>query len=132
MQVTMTPIGYIHTDCAEIPRHWTISRVEGELVIEPAYQQGLRDIQPGDRLMVLFWFHRSRPFTSDLLLRKPPHLDQRKGVFSTCSPRRPNPLGHSIVEVLARTDNRLWVRGLDMVDGTPILDLKPVFLPDPV
>lgn len=131
MQVTMTPIGFVHTECTEIPRHWTISRVEGELVIDPAYQEGLRDIQPGDHLMVLFWFHRSRPFSPDLLIQKPPHLDQRKGVFSICSPRRPNPLGHSIVEVLERIENRLRVRGLDMLDGTPILDLKPVVRPEP-
>lgn len=131
MQVTMTPIGFVHTEGTEIPRHWSISRVEGELVIDPAYREGLRDIQPGDRLMVLFWFHRSQPFSPDLLIQKPPHLDQRKGVFSICSPRRPNPLGHSIVEVLARTEHGLRVRGLDMLDGTPILDLKPVVRPEP-
>ncbi len=76
--------------------------------------------------MVLFHFDRSRPFTPESLVQKPPHRTERLGVFSTCSPVRPNPLGLSILEVLEVRDNVITVRGLDMLNGTPILDLKPL------
>ena len=93
------PIGYVRTKAREIPRHWTISRVEGELVIDPAYEKGLRDLKPGERLVVLFVFDRSEPFRPEKLLQIPPHRGEPRGVFSTCSPVRPNPIGLSGVEI---------------------------------
>jgi tRNA (adenine37-N6)-methyltransferase len=125
MTVTLNPIGTAHTDAASIPRHWTVSDVEGTLEIDPAYTEGLADIAAGQRIVVLFHFHRSVPFTKDLLKQTPPHHDHSMGVFSICSPRRPNPIGMSVLEVLARDGNVLRVRGMDMLDGTPILDIKP-------
>ena len=80
--------------------------------------------------MVLFLFDRSPPFRSDLLTQETRHSREIKGVFSICSPRRPNPIGLSVVTVLAVEGGRLKVRGLDMLDGTPILDIKPAFKPD--
>ena len=126
MSVTLKPIGTAHTEAAVIPRHWTVSEVEGTLVIDPAYAEGLADITAGQRIVVLFHFHQSAPFTRDLLKQTPPHRDRSMGVFSICSPRRPNPIGLSVLEVLAREDNVLRVRGMDMFDGTPILDIKPL------
>jgi len=123
--VTLSPIGVVQTASKNIPRHWSVSQVEGTLVIDPLYQVGLRDIEPGQLLVVIFHFHHSRPFTPQDLATKPPHLEQERGVFSTCSPTRPNPLGLSIVRVLRVDGNRLQVQGIDMRDGTPILDLKP-------
>jgi len=125
MSVTLNPIGTARTDAESIPRHWTVSDVEGTLVIDPQYTEGLADIAVGQRIVVLFHFHRSAPFTMDLLKQTPPHRDHSMGVFSICSPRRPNPIGLSVLEVLARDGNVLRVRGMDMLDGTPILDIKP-------
>ena len=130
MAVEFHPIGVVETEATEIPRHWSVSEVEGRLVIDPRYQEGLRDIQPGQRLVVLFHFDRSKPFEPHHLMQKPPHRQERLGVFSTCSPVRPNPLGMSILEVLEVRGNVIRVKGLDMLPGTPILDLKP-FVPPP-
>ena len=126
MSVTLNPIGTAHTDAASIPRHWTVSDVEGTLVIDPEYTEGLADIAAGQRIVVLFHFHQSPPFTKDFLKQTPPHRGQSMGVFSICSPRRPNPIGLSVLEVVAREDNVLRVRHMDMRDGTPILDIKPL------
>jgi tRNA-Thr(GGU) m(6)t(6)A37 methyltransferase TsaA len=126
MAIEFKPIGYVRTEATTVPRHWSISAVEGRLVIDPQYQEGLKDIEPGQRLVVLFHFHRSPAFIPANLIQKPPHREARRGVFSTCSPRRPNPLGMSVVEVLGIQGNTIRVKGIDMVDGTPILDLKPL------
>ena len=125
MAITLQSIGTAHTDAKHLPRHWTVSDVEGTLVIDPQYTEGLADIAPGQRIVVLFHFHQSPPFTSALLKQTPPHREQSMGVFSICSPRRPNPIGLSVLEVRTREDNVLRVRGIDMLDGTPILDIKP-------
>ena len=125
MPITLQAIGTAHTDAENIPRHWTVSDVEGTLVIDPQYTEGLSDITVGQRIVVLFHFHQSPPFTRALLKQTPPHRGQSMGVFSICSPRRPNPIGLSVLEVLAKEDNVLRVRGMDMFDGTPILDIKP-------
>lgn len=127
--LTLEPIGQVKTKAKSIPRHWTVSQEEGTLVIDPQYQEGLRDITPGQLLVVIFHFHRSRAFTSRDLVTQPPHLQENRGVFSTCAPSRPNPLGLSIVEVLMIERNLIKVKGIDMIDGTPILDLKPYIPP---
>jgi tRNA-Thr(GGU) m(6)t(6)A37 methyltransferase TsaA len=123
--LVMTPIGYVRTAAKDVPRHWTVSDLEGELEILPPYVEGLCDIAPGQRIVVLFYFHRSRRFSADLLRQVTRRSKQVKGVFSICSPKRPNPIGLSVLEVLAVAQGRIAVRGLDMFDGTPILDIKP-------
>lgn len=128
MSIDFKPIGYVSSTDAEVPRHWSVSAVEGRLVIDPEYQTGLKDIEPGQQLIVLFHFHRSPDFTPERLVQKPPHRDARLGVFSICSPVRPNPLGMSVVRVLTINDNVITVKGIDMLDGTPILDLKPYII----
>jgi tRNA-Thr(GGU) m(6)t(6)A37 methyltransferase TsaA len=125
MSIELKPIGYVRTEATELPRHWSVSDVEGRLEIDPQYQTGLKDIEPGQRLVVLFHFHQSPEFSPERLVQKPPHRDAKLGVFSICSPVRPNPLGMSVVRVLATNDNVITVKGIDMLDGTPILDLKP-------
>ena len=121
----MKAIGTIHTREKNIPRHWTLSDAEGTLVIDENYLDGLRDIHAGERIVVLFYFHKSPDFTPNYLCQTPPHGQEPMGVFSICSPVRPNPIGMSIVQVVDIRDNVLHVRGLDMVDGTPVLDIKP-------
>ena len=121
----MRAIGVVRHGAQEVPRHFSVSELEGELVIAEAYRPGLDDVEPGQHLIVLWQFHLSPPFTKEHLHQTPPHRDRPRGVFSTCSPVRPNPIGLSVVEVLAVADGVVRVRALDMYDGTPILDLKP-------
>jgi tRNA-Thr(GGU) m(6)t(6)A37 methyltransferase TsaA len=125
MPVSFRPIGTAHTEADSIPRHWTVSQVEGTLVIDPQYTKGLADIAAGQRIVVLFHFHHCPPFSPELLTQTPPHRHRSMGVFSICSPRRPNAIGLSVLEVLAIDGNVLKVRCMDMIDGTPILDIKP-------
>jgi tRNA-Thr(GGU) m(6)t(6)A37 methyltransferase TsaA len=115
----------VRTKAETLPRHWSLSEVEGTLEIEARYAEGLRDIQPGQRIVVLFYFHKSPEFDPQFLVQTPPHKDRSFGVFSICSPRRPNPIGLSIVTVGKVVGNTIEVKGLDMLDGTPILDIKP-------
>jgi tRNA-Thr(GGU) m(6)t(6)A37 methyltransferase TsaA len=125
MNMTFKAIGTAHTDTQEIPRHWTLSDIEGRLVIDPQYTKGLADISADQQIVVLFQFHKSPPFSEELLTQTPPHLNKASGVFSICSPKRPNPIGLSVLTVLAVEKNILHVRCMDMIDGTPILDIKP-------
>jgi len=119
------PIGYIRTSATSIPRHWSYSDVEGEIIVDPEYKEGLKDIKSGDKIVVLFCFHKSPSFTKDKLIQKPPHKDKPTGVFNTCSPIRPNPIGLSVLEVLDIKDNVIKVKRIDMFDGTPVFDIKP-------
>ena len=127
MPIVLEPIGYVSTKATSVPRHWTVSDVEGELVIDEKYQEGLKDIKDGQRIVVIFHFDRSPKFDPQYLQQIPPHPHRKRklGVFSICSPIRPNPIGLSVVEVLSVKGNRLRVRGIDMFDKTPILDIKP-------
>lgn len=125
MQISMKPIGVVRTQAKELPRHCRMSDVKGVLQIDKRYLSGLVDIQPGERIVVLFCFHQSPPFTREMLRLVPPHRNQPLGVFSTCSPRRPNPIGMSVLKVLSIDRNTIQVKGLDMIDGTPVLDIKP-------
>jgi tRNA-Thr(GGU) m(6)t(6)A37 methyltransferase TsaA len=131
MAIEMEPIGFVSTSARDIPRSWSISDVEGDLIIDERFREGMRDIQPGQRIYVLFHFHRSPPFNDRFLRINPPVRDKKIGVFSTHSPFRRNPIGLSILEVLDVSDNCIHVRGLDMFDQTPILDIKPEECPSP-
>jgi tRNA-Thr(GGU) m(6)t(6)A37 methyltransferase TsaA len=95
---------------------------EGILRILPEFEPGLLDIEGFSHLLVLWAFDRSDGFQ---LTGKPPTDDRPHGVFATRSPRRPNPIGLTVVELLRREGAELHVRGVDMLDGTPILDIKP-------
>ena len=125
MIVKMEPIGFVYTDAKTIPRHWTVSGVEGTLIIDKRYLEGLKDIKAGQRIVVIFHFHQSPKFNTNYLTQTPPHRKNRLGVFSICSPVRPNPIGMSILEVVEIRNNIITVKGLDMLDGTPVLDIKP-------
>ncbi len=133
-KIALTPIGEVRHGAApaQVPRHWTVSDLEGQIVLHPEFVPGLRDVEKGDRVIVLFYFDQSPPFRKEMLIQKPPHKDKALGVFSTCSPRRPNPIGLSVVQVLAvdRESGTLRVKGLDMFDKTPVLDIKPVWKED--
>jgi tRNA-Thr(GGU) m(6)t(6)A37 methyltransferase TsaA len=95
---------------------------EGTLDVLSELEEGLTDIEGFSHLIVIWVFDRAEGFA---LLATPPGGTIAHGVFSTRSPYRPNPIALTVVELLGREGNKLHVRGLDMVDGTPILDIKP-------
>ena len=123
---TPRPIGRARTpynETSKIPKGLGVKHdVEGVLEILPEFEPGLLDIEGLSHLYVLWVFDRSEGFD---LVGKPPCDDHPHGVFATRSPRRPNPIALTVVELLSRDGNKLRVRGIDMLDGTPILDIKP-------
>ena len=125
MSIEFRPIGFVRTDAQELPPHWSVSEVAGTLVIDEGYSEGLRDIEAGQLIVVIFYFHRSPGFSPELLRQTSGHTGREMGVFSICSPVRPNPIGMSVLEVLRSRGASIDVRRLDMLDGTPILDIKP-------
>jgi tRNA-Thr(GGU) m(6)t(6)A37 methyltransferase TsaA len=120
------PIGYVRSpyrETKEIPKGLGAQHeAEGSLEIRPAFELGLTDIEGFSHLMVIWEFDRAEGFS---LVGAPPSDDRPHGVFATRSPRRPNPIGLTVVELLSRERALLRVRGVDMLDGTPILDIKP-------
>jgi len=98
--------------------------VEAELVIGDTVSEGLDGIQVGDKLFVLYWLHMAERKTLRVHPRGDPAVP-KKGVFATRSPDRPNPIGLCLVDVLGIEGSVIKVRGLDAVDGTPVIDLKP-------
>jgi tRNA-Thr(GGU) m(6)t(6)A37 methyltransferase TsaA len=125
MSIELIPIGFVRTDAQELPRHWSVSDVKGTLVIDEEYLEGLRGIEVGQRIVVIFHFHRSPGFSPELLRQTSGQTGRETGVFGICSPIRPNPIGMSVLEVLGVRGASIDVKGLDMLDGTPVLDIKP-------
>jgi tRNA-Thr(GGU) m(6)t(6)A37 methyltransferase TsaA len=125
-EFVMRPIGWARTpfaDAKEIPKGpGAEHRAEGTLDMRPELEDGLLDIEGFSHLIVLWVFHLASGYE---LTGTPPTDDRPHGVFATRSPRRPNPLGLTVVELALREGPKLHVRGVDMLDGTPILDLKP-------
>ena len=122
----MQPIGFVrspYSSTTEIPKGCGAKHdADGTLEILPEFDLGLTDIEGFSHLFVIWAFHKSDGCS---LLGTPPTDDRPHGVFATRSPRRPNPIGLTVVELLGREGRNLRVRGVDMLDGTPILDIKP-------
>lgn len=122
----MKPVGHVrcgYDDVRQIPRGPGAEHAaEGTIEMAPELEAGLTDIEGFSHLYVLWAFDRAAGF--DLVVT-PPTDDRPHGVFATRSPRRPNPIGLTVVELLWREGPRLGIRGVDMLDGTPVLDLKP-------
>lgn len=123
---TPQPIGFVsspYKSTSEIPKGFGAKHdADGVLGILPDFAPGLTDIEGFSHLFVIWEFDRSEGFE---LFGTPPIDNRPHGVFATRSPRRPNPLGLTVVELLRRDGHQLHVRGVDMLDGTPILDIKP-------
>ncbi len=122
----MRPVGFVRSpfsETSQVPRGLGAKHEEeGVLEILPEFAAGLKDIDGFSHLFVLWVFDRSEGYT---LEGTPPCDDRPHGVFASRSPYRPNPIGMTVVRLLGRDGNRLRVRGVDMLDGTPILDIKP-------
>jgi tRNA-Thr(GGU) m(6)t(6)A37 methyltransferase TsaA len=127
-RIELAPIGTVEsplTDLASAPKQGHEGAPEAWLVIEPAVIDGLEGVRAGDRVIVITWLHRARRD----VLRVHPRDDLSnplQGVFNTRSSDRPNPIGLHEVEVVAIEGRRILVRDLEAVDGTPIVDIKPV------
>lgn len=123
---TMSPIGYVrsaYTEKSQIPKGCGAEHTaEGTLEILPEFAEGLMDIEGFSHLFVIWAFHQSEGYS---LISHPPSDDRPHGVFATRAPRRPNPIGLTVVELVSRDGANLHVKGIDMLDGTPILDIKP-------
>src|SRR5712671_5607884 len=123
---TSRPIGFVtspYKATGDVPRGLGAKHdADGVLKILPEFAPGLTDIDGFSHLFVLWEFDRSQSFE---LLGTPPSDNRPHGVFATRSPYRPNPIGLTVVELLRRDASDLHARGVDMVDGTPILDIKP-------
>lgn len=128
--MTLTPIGSIHspfTLAAGMPIQPVFAEgTDGTVDVLPQYAEGLQDLEGFDRLWLVYWFHKAPPGP----LRVIPFRDTtERGVFATRAPCRPSPIGLSCVRLLGIEGNTLRVGGVDMLDGTPLLDIKP-YVPD--
>lgn len=129
MEFTMRPIGMIHTpfiDQDQMPIQSARSEVPGLVQIYPEFVEGLQDLDGFSHIYLLYVFNASTSYA----LKVQPFLDdQTHGLFATRYPSRPNPIGLSVVELLGIKGNTLEVRCVDVLDGTPLLDIKP-YVPD--
>ncbi len=122
--IAYSAIGHVESDFDEPAAPAEMRATESRIVLDPAVVEGLTGLEPGRQAMVVFHFHRSQGYD----LYQHPQGDEsrpRRGVFALRSPRRPNPIGVTVVDLVAIQGNVLRVRGLDALNGTPVLDLKP-------
>jgi tRNA-Thr(GGU) m(6)t(6)A37 methyltransferase TsaA len=129
-QIVFEPIGTIHTpfrDTRDMPIQTKGGKgIRGAIKIKPFFAEGLKDIEGFSHIILIYNFHRSKKYS--LVVR--PFLDDKlHGVFATRAPERPNPIGMSVVRLKKVEGRVLHVEDVDMVDGTPLLDIKP-YIPD--
>ncbi len=130
MPIRFEPIGVIHTPFRTkegMPiQPGGAQGIQGHIVLKEAFAAGLKDLEGFSHIIVIYYFHQSSGF--DLLTT--PFLDQQaRGVFATRAPKRPNAIGLSVVRLLEIANNIVHVENVDMLDETPLLDIKP-YVPD--
>lgn len=125
-KITYTPIGIIHSSFKElssIPRQPEMGRgIEGMIEILPEYAEGLKHIEKFKYLTLVYHLHKSKKY--ELKIKRPGEQEYR-GIFSTRSPKRPNSIGISVVRLLRVENTKIFIQDLDILDGTPLLDIKP-------
>jgi formylmethanofuran dehydrogenase subunit E len=124
-KLELVPIGVIHSSYrkkGDAPHQGRLSPATSEIEIFPEYADGLKDVAQRPHLIILYWLDRA---DRHILTAIPPHEKKEHGVFATRSPNRPNPIGLAVTDLLGIDGTRLIVRGLDALDGTPVLDIKP-------
>jgi tRNA-Thr(GGU) m(6)t(6)A37 methyltransferase TsaA len=123
----LKPIGIIHSPYQsrrEAPRQGYGREEICQVELFQEFEEGLKDIERFSHIILIYWFHKSKGYS----LTVTPSWDSKPhGLFTSRSPDRPCPLGLSVVELVARQGNVLNVKGLDAIDGTPLLDIKPYF-----
>lgn len=125
MDLTIRPIGFVRSPYktkGDAPRQGRLSDTVSEIVIADEFREGLKDVGKTSHLFILSWFDRA---DRSVLRATPPHEGVEHGVFATRSPNRPNPVALSLVDLIHCDEGVLTVRGLDALDGTPVLDIKP-------
>ena len=128
--IIIQPIGSIQSpfhDLADMPIQPSAAEgIKGSIILDPALEDGLLDLEGFSHLVLIYQFHKSKGFN----LQTKPFLDNQKhGVFATRAPNRPNAIGFSVVKLLAVKGNILEIENVDILDGTPLLDIKP-YVPD--
>lgn len=129
MEIQLNPIGVIHSPyhtIEEIPKWGSGNSDQAEIIIEEQYLEGLADMHRGERYQVVFYFHKSKGMRLTVPKRG---TGPMTGVFSTRSPSRPNAIGISVITVEDVRGNTIIFTGVDMLDGTPVLDIKP-YIPE--
>ncbi len=125
MNMKLKPIGTIHSPYKNgkgIPIQPSFSGEIGEIEVFKEYEPGLKDIEGFSHIIIMYLFHKSKGYN----LHVKPYLDENlRGVFATRAPLRPNPIGLSIVKLIERKGNILKIGGIDVIDKTPLLDIKP-------
>jgi formylmethanofuran dehydrogenase subunit E len=121
--VNLNIIGLVHSPY-KLPSEVPFGRKDhiSEIKLNKELAEGLTDIEGFSHLHVFYWLHESKGYS---LIVQPPLDTKPHGLFATRSPHRPNPIGYSVVELVERKDNVLRVKGLDAIEGTPVLDIKP-------
>ena len=125
MTYRMQPIGILHTpfsDKKQTPIQASRSEVRGQVEVFPEFEAGLQDLEGFSHIILLYYFHQADVIS---LMVKPFLDDQQHGLFATRYPSRPNQIGLSIVELISCRAALLEIKGVDMLDGTPLLDIKP-------
>lgn len=124
MEVKLKPIGVIHSPfkTKEDAKKGKGKEPLGEIEVLEEYQDGLKDIAGFSHVMIVWLFHESAGYSLQV---KSQHSEELRGLFATRSPNRPNRLGVTVVELIQKRGNVLKVKGIDMIDGTPLLDIKP-------
>lgn len=123
-EISFRAIGHVENAFEDPAAPDLIRATTSRVVLEPALEGGLEGIEPGQELIIVFHFHRS----SDFALQQHPRGDRsrpRRGVFALRSPNRPNPIGVTLVRLISIEGHVLQVQGLDAINGTPVLDIKP-------
>jgi len=130
MEFNISPIGIIETPFTDLEgmpiQPSGAADVMGTIVVDKDFEQGLSDLDGFSHIILLYHFHRSKGYN---LMVKPFLDDQKRGLFSTRAPRRPNPVGLSIVRLIKREGNKITIKGIDVLSGTPLIDIKP-YVPD--
>jgi tRNA-Thr(GGU) m(6)t(6)A37 methyltransferase TsaA len=126
MKIEYHPIGIIHSPFTELSgmpiQPAGAAGVEGTVEVFPKYNDGLKDLEGFSHIIMLYHFHRSKGFKLHVV----PFMDSTpRGVFATRAPKRPNPIGLSVIKLQKIQDNILYVENVDILDGTPLLDIKP-------
>lgn len=127
-RITLRAIGIVRNEVKEPTREGG-EKVVSDIVLDESLSEALDSLEKFSHVIVLYWMHRSAGQT---LVKVHPQGNQKLplvGVFATRSPKRPNPIGKATVRLIQRRDNILKVEGLDAIDGTPVLDIKP-YIPD--
>ena len=130
MKIEYHPIGIIHSPFTELSgmpiQPAGAAGVEGTVEVFPKYNDGLKDLEGFSHIIMLYHFHRSKGFKLHVV----PFMDSTpRGVFATRAPKRPNPIGLSVIKLQKIQDNILYVENVDILDGTPLLDIKP-YIPE--